>query len=191
MRRARHAAVEDPAVILEAAATFLAARPRSVHETRRRLVHHGYRPDLVEGVLERLSAMGYLDDEGFARAWVESRDRSRPRGENALRRELFLKGIERDTIATVLAERADGSSDGRAVLDAPRSESGADSAEDAQASVDVSAAERLLARRRAMLDREPDARKRRQRAYVLLARNGFDPSVCQEVASRFAAGTQG
>ncbi len=196
VRRARHAEVEDPAVVMEAAANFLAVRPRSVAETRRRLVHHGYRPDLVEGVLERLSSMGYLDDEGFARAWVESRDRSRPRGMEALRRELYLKGVDRDTIAAVLAERAAGSSGGRAVLEALGSEAGAGAtegaydAEDAQASVDVSAAERLLARRRATLDREPDERKRRQNAYVLLARNGFDASVCQEVAGRFTAGTQ-
>lgn len=175
---------------MEAAAAFLGVRPRSVDETRRRLIHHGYRADLVEIVLGKLVEMGYLDDESFARAWVESRDRSRPRGENALRRELFLKGIERDTIAAVLAERADGSSGGQAVPDALGSETGTHAAEDAQASVDVLAAERLLTRRRATLDREPDARKRRQKAYVLLARNGFHPSVCQEVAGRFAAATQ-
>ena len=33
-----------------------------------------------------------LDDEAFARAWVESRDRARPRGERALRAELRQKG---------------------------------------------------------------------------------------------------
>ena len=38
-----------------------------------------------------------LDDETFARAWVESRDRARPRGERAIRDELRLKGIDRAT----------------------------------------------------------------------------------------------
>ena len=45
-----------------------------------------------ESVLARLGELGYLDDEAFARAWVESRDRARPRGEVALRRELGLQG---------------------------------------------------------------------------------------------------
>jgi SOS response regulatory protein OraA/RecX len=176
--------VEDPEVVMEAAATFLAVRSRSVHETRTRLTHLGYRDSLVERVIERLLAMHYLDDESFARAWVESRDRSRPRGENALRRELYVKGIERETIAAVLAERAERRPSERAEANGPGRDE--EPSVDA-ASVDGTAAERLLARRRAALAREPDQRKRRQRAYALLVRNGFDPQVCQEAATRFAS----
>jgi regulatory protein len=157
---------------MEAAAAFLAVRPRSVAETRRRLRHHGYRHDLVDEVVRQLSALGYLDDEAFARAWVESRDRARPRGESALRRELSVKGIDRDTVARVLEERD-------AVLDANEGSTGG--------SADVDAAERLLERRRATLLRVPDERKRREKAYALLARNGFDPGTCREVSTRFLA----
>ena len=57
---------------------------------------------------------------------------------------------------------------------------------DGGASVDEAAAERLLARRASQLGRVPDPRVRRQRAYALLARNGFDPGVCSAVAKRFA-----
>lgn len=148
---------------MEAAAAFLAVRPRSVAETRRRLRYLGYVDALVEQVVERLIEMGYLDDAEFARAWVESRDRARPRGENALRRELALKGIERETVATVLEQRA------------------------ASAGADRAAADRLLERKRSALEREPDPARRRQRAYALLARNGFDPEVCREVSASFAA----
>ena len=42
-----------------------------------------------------------LDDEAFARAWVESRDRARPRGERAIREELRLKGVDRTVIDDV------------------------------------------------------------------------------------------
>jgi regulatory protein len=163
-RRERRAEVDDPAVVMEAAAAFLAVRPRSVAETRRRLRHLGYRHELIEQVVERLIEMDYLDDAEFARAWVESRDRARPRGESALRRELTLKGIERETIATVLEERTAAS-----------------------AGADRAAAERLLERKRSALEREPDVARRRQRAYALLARNGFDPEVCREASARFAA----
>ena len=44
-RRERRAAVDDPAVVLEAAARFLEARSRSVAEVRRRLTGAGYRAD--------------------------------------------------------------------------------------------------------------------------------------------------
>jgi hypothetical protein len=36
--------------------------------------------------------------------------------------------------------------------------------------------------------REPDPRRRRAKAYALLARNGFDPVVCSTVAAAWLAG---
>jgi hypothetical protein len=49
-------------------------------------------------------------------------------------------------------------------------------------SPDQAAAERLLAM--PSLARVADPRQRRQRAYALLARNGFDPEVCRTVAAQ-------
>ena len=92
-------------VVLEAAARFLETRSRSVAEVRRRLMTAGYRSELVDGAIARLLELGMLDDEAFARAWVESRDRARPRGERAIRDELRLKGVDRTTVDLVLEER--------------------------------------------------------------------------------------
>jgi len=150
-RRERRAAVDDPAVVLEAAARFLEARSRSVVEVRRRLTSAGYQPDLVQGAIERLTELGMLDDEAFARAWVESRDRARPRGEHALRDELRLKGIDRSIVDHVLEERRSAGSEV------------------------------------APPDRAAAPRRRRERAYALLARNGFDPETCRDVAARVIA----
>jgi len=174
-RRERRAGIDDPAVVLEAAARFLEVRSRSVAEVRRRLTGAGYRADLVEGAIERMTELGMLDDEAFARAWVESRDRARPRGERAIREELRLKGVDRTSIDLVLAERREAvAEDG---LGSARDDDGASS------SPDRIAAERLIARHRRSLDRILDPRQRRQRAYALLARNGFDPEICREVAA--------
>jgi regulatory protein len=174
-RRERRAAVDDPAVVLEAAARFLEARSRSVAEVRRRLTGAGYRADFVEGAIERLLELGMLDDEAFARAWVESRDRARPRGERAIREELRLKGIDRASVDLVLADRRE------AVMGDADGEIGGDGG--SAPSPDRTAAERLLAKHRRGLERVADRRQRRQRAYTLLARNGFDPETCREVAA--------
>jgi len=170
-RRQRKAEVDDPAVVLEAAARFLEVRSRSVAEVRRRLTGAGYDPDLVEGAIARLLDLGLLDDEAFARAWIESRDRARPRGERAIRQELGMKGVDRPTIDLVLSERREAaagipSDDGEVAM-----------------SPDHAAAERLLARNARSLARVADPRQRRQRAYALLARNGFDPDICRSVAA--------
>ena len=153
-RRAERAEIDDPSLVLAAAVRFLEARPRSTDEVRRRLLIHGYRQDLVEGCLERLGDLGILDDEAFARSWVESRDRARPRGERALRSELAKKGIDRQVSDDVLEER---------LIDQP--------------DADADAARRVLSRHASALARMTDPRARRQRAYALLARNGFDSEI--------------
>jgi regulatory protein len=172
-RRARRSEITDQAVVMEAAATFLSVRSRSVEETRRRLRHLGYPPALCDEVVERLTQLEYLDDEAFATAWVESRDRAKPRGEVALRRELQLKGVPEDVIRGVIETRSAAS----------HAAQESDDHSGAAVSADRRAAERLLERRSSSLRRETDPRKRRQRAYALLARSGFTPDICHEVAS--------
>lgn len=167
-RREQRAAVDDPDIVLAAGTRFLEARPRSVVEVRRRLTGAGYRPALVEGAIERLLELGMLDDRAFAEAWIASRDRARPRGERVLRQELLQKGVERPLIDELLEERRTGD-EGEATKP------------------DYDAARRLLERNERSLARVADPRQRRARAYALLARNGFDPDVCREVAAEVVA----
>jgi len=166
-RRERRAGIEDPEVVLEAAARFLEARSRSIAEVRRRLTSARYRAELIDGAISRLTDLGMLDDEAFARAWVESRDRARPRGERALRDELRLKGIDPVVVDLVLEDRRT-------------------TEHETATPPDRSAAERLIEKHARTLDRIADPRRRRERAYALLARNGFDPETCREIAARVA-----
>lgn len=153
-RKAEHAEISDPSLVLEAALRFLEARQRSAAEVRRRLLLHGYRADLVDGAIGRLLDLAIIDDAAFAHAWVESRDRARPRGERALRRELAAKGVDRETVDGAIEERDAAAPD-----------------------ADADAARRLLDRNARALARVADPRARRQRAYALLARNGFDSEL--------------
>lgn len=153
-KRERLGAVDEPSVVLDAALRFLEPRQRSIGEVRRRLSRVGYREDLVTAAIDRLIELGMLDDEAFARAWIESRDRVRPRGSRALMSELARKGIDRQTADQSLAER-----------------------EEDHPGADAEAAQKLLSRNARSLARVADPRARRQRAYALLARNGFDPET--------------
>jgi hypothetical protein len=51
--------------------------------------------------------------------------------------------------------------------------------------VEEAAARRLLARHAGALRRVGDGRRRRERAYALLARNGFAPETCATAAREF------
>jgi regulatory protein len=181
-RLERHAAVEDPAKVLDAAARFLEVRSRSVDEVRRHLTVARYPADLIERAIARLLELGMLDDRAFGRAWVESRDRARPRGEQALRRELRIKGLDRELIAEVLAERASEGEPGDVFGPPGLASSGV-----VEPGAERRAAEKLLGRRGAALARIADPRARRQRAYALLARNGFGPEICREASARLIA----
>jgi regulatory protein len=163
-QRERRAAVDDPELVLTAALRFLEVRARSTAEVRRRLTQAGYRPELVEAAIERLVNLAMLDDAAFARTWIESRDRAQPRGERALRQELHLKGLDATLVDEALGERGSAGAD-----------------------VDELAARRVLARHSAALGRVSDPRARRQRAYALLARNGFDPEISATSVRAFMA----
>jgi len=136
------------------------------------LLKSGYASTLVDGVVARLTELGLLDDEAYARGWLDARDRGRPRGERVLRQELRLRGVPTDVARTALDERREAAEE-RAGFD-----------EDAPASADEAAAIRLLERRSSALARVADPRELRQRAYALLARNGFDPDVAGRVSAR-------
>jgi regulatory protein len=175
-RREQRARVDSVGEVLDSAARFLEARPRSESEVRTRLTRSGYRPELVEEAVARLLDLHYLDDGAFARAWTESRDRSSPRGEHALRMELGRKGVDRSVVDEVLGERRDTARDHAAAM-----------GDEAPVSPDALAAERLLRKRLPTFMREADPRKRRQKAYAQLARSGFSPDVCSSVSRQVLA----
>ena len=89
----------------ENALNFLSYRPRSKAELQRYLSRRRELPDtVVETVLTRLCKAGLLDDEAFARFWVENRTKFRPRGRRMLVQELRQKGVPPETIEAALAE---------------------------------------------------------------------------------------
>ena len=73
---------------------FLAPRPRSVAEMQRHLVKKEMSAQVVDETLQKLMENNLLDDVTFARMFVESRERHKPRSRFALTCELRHKGIK-------------------------------------------------------------------------------------------------
>jgi len=84
---------------MEVAARYLGTRPRSRWEVERRLKRAGATAEIIDTTVERLSALGYVDDVAFARWWLEQRDRHAPRGRRMIEAELRQHGVARDVIA--------------------------------------------------------------------------------------------
>ena len=86
----------------ERALRFLTYRPRSEAEVARYFKSKGVELAVQEEILGRLRRLGLLDDEAFARFWVESREHSRPSGALALKSELRQKGVSDEVIQRAL-----------------------------------------------------------------------------------------
>lgn len=86
---------------------FLGYRPRSSAEVRQNLVKRGSSASVIAETLTRLERAGLVNDNDFARAWVENRNTFRPRSKSALQFELKRKGLSEEIIKPVLDEFVD------------------------------------------------------------------------------------
>jgi regulatory protein len=89
-------------VAFQKALQFINYRPRSVEETRRRLLKKGFSDEVVSTTLEKLLTNHWLDDLNFSRQWIENRNAFRPRSDRLLAHELRLKGVADNVIAQAL-----------------------------------------------------------------------------------------
>jgi regulatory protein len=91
---------------------LLTARSRTRAELHRQLAKRGYPEGVSASVLDRLAAVGLVDDADFAEQWVQSRRSRAGKGKRVLAAELHTKGVDNDVITAVLggidaaAERA-------------------------------------------------------------------------------------
>jgi regulatory protein len=80
----------------------LTGQARSRQELRDKLAKRAVPPELAEQLLDRFAEVGLVDDDAFARAWVESRQRSRGLARRALAQELRRKGVDDETTRAAL-----------------------------------------------------------------------------------------
>lgn len=138
----------------DAAVRFLSYRPRSAAEVRQRLRKNGFHPDVADAVLGRLREQRFVDDDAFAKFWVENRKTFSPRGERLLKLELRQKGVDSETITSLV-----------------------DDADDAEAAFAVAA-------KKAKSLGSCDCQEFRQRMGAFLQRRGFAYDTASQVVDR-------
>jgi len=95
---------DEVEVAFNQALNLLGHRSRSVAEMTRYLEGKGYAPGTLKAVLAQLEEEGLLNDDRFAREWIENRSTFRPRSQSQLRAELRFKGLEESSIDSALEE---------------------------------------------------------------------------------------
>ncbi len=95
----------DPArAAMNAALALLKFRGRTEKEMGEKLRRKDFEADLIAGAVARLKELNLINDESLARSWAESGRRS-GWGERRLQQALWKRGVPRDIIARVLAEK--------------------------------------------------------------------------------------
>ena len=141
--------------------SLLAMQPRTRVELERKLLQAQAPPEVVAEVLDRLTAVGLIDDAAFAQAYVRTGVAVRRRGTRSLRSELRGRGVSDDDIETA-ADEVD---------------------EDTERATALA----LASKRAPSLARfAPEVRRRRLMG--LLMRRGFSSVICSSVLSEVMAG---
>lgn len=83
---------------------YVAMRSRSRYELETYLKRKDADPPLVDTILDRLQGYGYVNDDAFARNWVENRRLLKPVSRRRLMMELKQKKVSEDIIRTVLED---------------------------------------------------------------------------------------
>ena len=86
---------------------YLSYRARSVKEVYDYLLRKNFIEDTINSVLKKLIDLKFLNDEEFARQWIESRQKHKGRSKFILKNELRLKGLSNDVIEPLLKEAQD------------------------------------------------------------------------------------
>ncbi|HUH68726.1 MAG TPA: recombination regulator RecX [Mycobacterium sp.] len=140
---------------------LLTARSRTRAELSGQLSKRGYPDDISARVLDRLAAVGLVDDTEFAEQWVQSRRAKAGKGKRALAAELHTKGLDNDVITTVL-----GGIDGGAERDR---------------------AEQLVRARLKRENLDGDQLRAARRLVAMLVRRGYDQNMAYDVVSAAVA----
>lgn len=89
---------DDPEAARQYCLRLLSGRPRTQAELGEAMRRKGFAEDIVAEILDRYAEVGMIDDEVFARAWVDSRHRGRGLSKRALAGELRRKGVEAEFV---------------------------------------------------------------------------------------------
>lgn len=102
VREFKQTSIDDK--VYNNALAYAVLRPRSVWEMEQYLRRKKCSPALEQKILNKLSNIGLLDDESFARSWVANRRLLKPISARRLQQELRAKRVSESIARKVLDE---------------------------------------------------------------------------------------
>jgi len=152
-RREKAVAADPAAVAREIVLNQLTMGARTRAQLQKAMAHQEIPEDVATTVLDRFEEVDLVDDEEFARQWVQSRHLGRGLARRALAYELRQRGVADDTVKNAV---------------------------EAVSAADELLAARELVRRKAVSMRNDDPQRRIRRLAGMLARKGYGGPVAMQ-----------
>ncbi|RHW34766.1 recombination regulator RecX [Lysinibacillus yapensis] len=84
------------------ALNFLSFQMRSEYEVKKKLLDAGFGEAVVLEAIKKLEKLGFLNDETYSKALLETKKKTAKKGPRAIKQDLIKKGIDKETQAKVL-----------------------------------------------------------------------------------------
>jgi regulatory protein len=81
---------------------FLSFQMRSEYEVKKKLLDAGFGEAVVLEAIRKLEKLGFLNDETYSKALLETKKKTAKKGPRAIKQDLIKKGIDKDTQTKVL-----------------------------------------------------------------------------------------
>lgn len=135
---------------------YLGFRMRSEYEVKQKLLESGYGEAVILEATVKLRRLGFLNDETFSKALLETQKKTSGQGPRAIQQRLHQKGISKELQEQVLSEYS------------------------ADEQIDVA---RKMAEKEARKNRTESPRQKETRIHNALMRKGYSYDVIQEALS--------
>lgn len=96
--------MDDFGLYFDKVLKFLSFRSRSEYEINFYMLRKGWGEEIRNKILAKLKSLQLINDEEFAKQWIDHRTHGRPEGISLVKMELRRKGVDKEIIEKLLSE---------------------------------------------------------------------------------------
>lgn len=93
--------------VYDRALYYLQYGPRTVMQMHKYLMQKGFLKEHVDIAIDKLQSMNYLNDLDYSLSFISTRQKLKPRSVAVLKKELLLRGVNKETMELAIAQSED------------------------------------------------------------------------------------
>ena len=148
---------EEENYALNYALNYLSRAPKTQKQIEKKMREKGYEERYIESTIKKLKEYRYIDDYDYALRYINDKKQFKKIGKNKLKQELYLKGIDKETIEATLEDTYDED-------------------EEVERGIEIANKKLSSSKFKSMEDRE-----KYQKLYAFLVSKGYNYDICNKI----------